>query len=604
MSARQPMGSLLGLAQQIWELFDSAQKRSCVVVVAISIVAACLTLAGVAGVAPFFAVLSDPTVVDRTAALTWLQRALAIETSGELLVWLGIGFVALLLLANLANFLSLLAIGRFSQAVGARLHSLLFDEYLQRGLDFHAGSNSALLATRVVHDVSRTVGGVVQSGLTLCAGAASIALIIAAVVIVDPLVAVVAAALLSVSYVVIYALVRRRLIRNGAVVTDHWQRRAQLIAESFAAIKDVMVHRTQRELAARVARHSAAIATAHASSPAIAAAPRYVLECVTGAGLVAAALWIYGRVGAGQWVTHLAFFSFAAYRLLPAIQQVFAAVARIHSERTAFDGIAEDLRRARERAVSEIPRAPQHDEWRGRPRRAIRLIDVSYRHSADRCGGVAGVSLEIPAGTLAAFVGPNGSGKTTLAELILGLRTPDSGRIEIDGIELEDRNAAAWLDTVAYVPQQIALVDGTVAQNIAFGVAARDLDLERVRRAARAAQLAPVIAALPSGFETLIGENGARLSGGQRQRLGLARALYRGASLLVVDEGTNALDELTETEIMTLLGAMRGECTIVVIGHRPSALAGCDVTFELDAGRLVGRTVRAAAAKPREAGCR
>ena len=153
----------------------------------ISIIAACLTLVGVAGVAPFFAVLADPTVIDRSAALAWLREALASETPQGFRVWLGVGFVALLSLANLANLLALFSIGRFAQRVGARMHSLLFEEYLHRDLRFHASSNGTALATRVVHDVNRTVGGVIQSGLTLCASAASMALIAAAVVVVDPL---------------------------------------------------------------------------------------------------------------------------------------------------------------------------------------------------------------------------------------------------------------------------------------------------------------------------------------------------------------------------------------------------------------------------------
>jgi HlyD family secretion protein len=590
---------LLALTRQLWELLDDAQRRTCIFVVLTTVVAACLTLAGVAGVAPFFAVLSDPAFVDRNSTLAWLRDALAIETSEAMLASLGVGFVVLLFVANFTNFIALLAIGRFSQSVGARMHSLLFDEYLSRDLDFHAGSNSAVLATRVVHDVTRTVGGIVQSGLTLCASAASIALITAAVVFVDPLVAAVAVALFGASYVLIYALVRDRLRRNGKIVTEHWKARAKVIVESFAAIKDVIVHRAQPSLAARVAHHSTAIAAAHASAPAIAAAPKYVLECLTGAGLVTAALWVYGRVGADQWMTHLAFLGLAAYRLLPAIQQAFTAIARINAERAAFDGIAGDLRSARRRASGPRPPAARGDAWRGRPRTAIRLVDVSYRHSTRRPGGISGVSLEIPAGTLAAFVGPNGSGKTTLAELLLGLRVPHAGRIEVDGIELGAANRDAWLDTVAYVPQQIALLDGTLAQNIAFCVEAREVDHQRVREAARSAQLEPVLAALPSGFATVIGENGAQLSGGQRQRVGLARALYRRASLLIVDEGTNALDALSETEIMTLLRAMCGECTIIVIGHRPSALAACDLTFELDGGRLM-RTSERAGAQPRE----
>ena len=580
--------SVIDLALRIWRLFDPAQKRECLFVVLISIVSACVTLAGIAGIAPFFAVLADPTVIDRSPLLAWLQQALSIQTPQGLLVGLGVAFMALLLLTNVTDYVALRSIGRFFEGVGARLHTLLFDEYLHRDLAYHRRSNSAALTTRVVLDVNRTVSGVIQGGLTIIGGVVSIVLIVGAVVVVNPVVAAVAALLLGASYTFIYALVRRRLIRNGAVVTRHSRMRAKVIAESFAAIEEVILFRGQRDLTARVARHSAALAAAQAGTPAIAASPKYVLECVTGAGLVAAAIWIYGRAGASNWLPQLAFLGLAAYRLLPAFQRVFAGFARIRADRAGFDNIADDLDRARRRAAGLRP-AVNGGAWRGRPQRSVRLVDVSYRHSPERAGGVGNVSLEIPAGTLVGLVGPNGAGKTTLAGIILGLLRPDTGYVEIDGETLDDGNRDSWLDTVAHVPQQIVLLDATIAENVAFGIGPGEVDLERVREAVNGARLGPVIVTMPDGLATVIGENGLRLSGGQRQRLGIARALYRRPSLLVMDEATNALDAPAEAEIVALLGALRGSCTVILIAHQPSTLADCDLSFELDGGRLVGR---------------
>lgn len=414
----------------------------------------------------------------------------------------------------------------------------------------------------------------------------SIVLIVGAVVVLNPVIALAAIVLLGASYAAVYTLVRHRLIRNGAVITEHSRLRAKVIAESFAAIEDVILYCGQREPVVRVARHSAALAAAQADTPAIAASPRYVLECVTGAGLVAAALWIHGRAGAGQWLTQLAFLGFAAYRLLPAFQRVFAAYARLRSERAAFDGIADDLRRARLRAAA--PPAIAGGGWRGRPRRSIRLVDVSYRHSPERAGGVSNVSLEIPAGALVGLTGSNGGGKSTLARIVLGLLRPQTGRVEIDGETLDDTNRDSWRSTIAHVPQRIVLLDATIAENIAFGVSPPEIDHDRVAEAANRALLSPVVAALPGGLAATIGENGVQLSGGQRQRLAIARALYRRPSLLVMDEATNALDAPTEMEMMALLRDLRGSCTVILIAHRASVLAACDVSFELDGGRFVG----------------
>ncbi len=579
--------SLRQLARRIWQLLDAAQKRECVYALLISIAAGGFTVAGVAGIAPFLATLADPAVVQRNGLLAWTQRALGAPPLDDLLVWLGLGFVALLVVANVVNLLAMHAVGRFSHRVGASFHALLFDEYLRRSVSFHARSNSDVLATQVVQDVNRTVSGVIQSGLTVVTGVCAIGLIAAAVVVIDPLVALGAALTLGLSYTVIYVLVRRRLARDGVMTVRLWGERAKTIAEGFEAIKDVAVFRAREEMAARVASQSFAIAAAHARAGLIASSPRYALECVTAAGLVAAALWIYRGAGPGQWITHLALLGLAAYRLLPPIQQVFAANARIRSDAPAFERIADDLLRARRRPSARSgDRAAR--EWASRPRREIRLTGVSYRHVPEREGGVREVSLRIQAGTFVGLAGPNGSGKTTLADLLLGVLVPDAGEIHVDGVPLDELNRDLWLTTVAHVPQHIVLLDASVAQNVAFGAPPAAIDETRVREALCGARLEAAIDSLPHGLATLVGQNGVLLSGGQRQRLAIARALYRRASLLVLDEITSALDVSTEAEIVSLLCDLRGRCTIVLIAHRPSSLQRCDELFELDDGRLVG----------------
>jgi ABC-type multidrug transport system fused ATPase/permease subunit len=586
MNERSP--SLLRLAQRVWTLFDRAQKRECVRALLLSIAAGCTTVAGVAGIAPFLAALAEPSVVQRNAALAWLQNKLDAPSLADFIVLLGLGFVVLLVFANVVNLLAARAINRFGQRAGACFHALLFEEYLRRDLTFHARTNSDVLATQVVNDVNRTVGGVIHSGLTLITSLFAISLIAAAVIVIDPLVALGAALVLGASYGLIYFVVRRRLVRDGAMTAQLWSMRAKVIAESFESIKDIIIFRAHEEVVAQVARQSDAIAAAHARVATTATSPRYVLECVTAAGLVFSALWIYRSAGPGQWLTHLALLGLAAYRLLPPIQQAFAAVARIRTDAAAFERIADDLRHARA-LPRPAPAPPAAREWASRPLREIRLIGVSYRHAPERDSGISDVSLRIRAGTFVGLAGANGSGKTTLADVILGLLVPDGGEVQVDGVALDERNRKHWLTAVAHVPQNIVLLDATVARNVAFGSANVEIDSERVKDALRDARLQSAIDELPHGIETMIGQNGAHLSGGQRQRLGIARALYRRAPLLVLDEATSALDTAAEAEIIALLRGLRGRCTILLIAHRPSSLQDCDEVFELDGGRLVGR---------------
>jgi ABC-type bacteriocin/lantibiotic exporter with double-glycine peptidase domain len=184
-------------------------------------------------------------------------------------------------------------------------------------------------------------------------------------------------------------------------------------------------------------------------------------------------------------------------------------------------------------------------------------------------------------------MGANGSGKTTLVDMLAGLLTPQSGRVEVDGIVLDPTTRGAWQATIAYVPQQVFLFDATIAENIALGVLPAQIDRERLEMAVRMARLADCVASFPNGLDDTLGERGCRLSGGQRQRLGIARALYRDASVLILDEATSSLDNAAEDEIVDMLEGLRPSRTLILIAHRPSALRHCEVIHELKEGRIV-----------------
>jgi ABC-type bacteriocin/lantibiotic exporter with double-glycine peptidase domain len=262
---------------------------------------------------------------------------------------------------------------------------------------------------------------------------------------------------------------------------------------------------------------------------------------------------------------------------------------RIRADRGAFDLIAPDLRLTRAArsydGANEVRRLPD-SWWQQRPRDEIRIKDVSFQYAPDPRWALESVNLRIAARSTVGIVGANGSGKTTLMDLMAGLLLPTKGELQVDGVPLNVADRAAWHARIAYVPQNIFLLDSSIAQNIAFGVLQNAIDRRRMVEAARVAQLEDLIASLPEGYEHPVGERGIRLSGGQRQRIGIARALYKEATVLLMDEATSALDGLTEAELMVALGRLRGRCTIVLIAQRMSAVRSCDIIFELENGRI------------------
>jgi HlyD family secretion protein len=285
----------------------------------------------------------------------------------------------------------------------------------------------------------------------------------------------------------------------------------------------------------------------------------------------------------------LGFLGFAAYRLLPSVQQAFVAIARIRAHRAAFANIAADLRLGLAAVRPPEPEETLLAEWRGRPSSCVALREISFRYSDHTPLVLDRASAELAAGRITGLVGQNGAGKSTLADLLLGLLRPTCGNIVVDGVTLGEREVPAWRATVAYVPQQIVLLDATLVENIAFAVPAGEIDPDRVHAAARAARLDALIAGHPDGLDQRLGERGVHLSAGQRQRVGIARALYHGASMLVLDEATSALDAATERDLIATLRALRGEVTVVIIAHHESTLRVCDEIYELAGGALLAR---------------
>jgi len=562
------------------------QRRALIAMQLVSLAVAVSAVTGIAAIAPFFAVLGEPALIARNAWLRWLYRAGGFSSEHSLLVALGLAFIAIVLVANLIGALGAWAMHRLALRIGTELQTTLFDWYLSRPYAFHARTPSTTLLNRVVYETTRVTYGVLENAFALVTSLVTAALIIVSIFIADAAAALVVVGALAGGYALIYLFVRERLLRSGQAQSRLAIEQARIASESFGAIKEISVLHVESFFSAAFARASHELLRAAAHARIVAASPRHLMECVAAAGLVSLALLLgAGAGGIGPWLGPLTFLAFAAFRLLPTLQQAFAALVRIRADRAALDLIGPDVRRAHT-ARRRHPAGPGADAWSERPRREIRLSGVWYRYDAERAFALREVSLAIPARATVGIVGANGSGKSTLVDLVAGLISPTRGAVVVDDCPLDDDNRAAWQARIAYVPQSIFLLDASIARNIALGVAA--VDERRLREAARLAQLDELLAALPHGYDERIGERGVALSGGERQRVGIARALYREAAVLLLDEATAALDSLTEQELVATLARLHGSYTIVLIAHRMSTVRACDIIFELEGGRIAG----------------
>ena len=574
------------LLTEVWGVLTPRQRRWTVWAQVLSIVMAFSTVVGIASISPFFSVLGDPELINRTRALHWLYANLEFPSRRSFEVGLGLGFMAIVLIANLINAVGSFAMIRLSWKISTELKSTLFREYLCRPYLFHAKTHSAVLFNNIIFKTSLVTNSILQNGFSFVTNAITAMFIILSVVILKSTTGAAIVLALACGYILIYLFVRNRLLHAGQAQARLSAEQTKIVNESLGAVKEILVLRNQNFFRNKFEQSSNAFARAATHTQMVSQSPKQIMECVAVVGLVLVTLLAGGRDnGVGPWLGQLTFLGFAAYRLLPALQQSFSAVVGIRSNQAGFASIAPDLRIARN--TTRFDNAPD-ESWRQRPRQEIRLDRVSFAYQPDRPAAVE-VSLRIPACAAVGLVGANGSGKTTLIDIIAGLLTPTGGRLEVDGIVIDETNRESWQSRIAYVPQAVFLMDATIAQNIALGISDGSIDRDRLIAAAKHAQLDEFVSTLPAGYDHLVGERGMRLSGGQRQRIGIARALYTEATVLILDEATNALDGLTEQELMTTLLGLRGRYTVILIAHRLSSVRACDLIFELENGKVIGQ---------------
>lgn len=574
------------LLRTLWEIMSRAQRRLLLGAQAVSLLMAINTVIGIASIGPFFAVLGNPQLIERNVLLHWAYQHAGFDSYRRFVIALGLAFVGMAAVSSAVNLAGSVAINRLALAIGDDLQICLFGEYLSRPYLFHARADRAELFNNVIYETARVSNGILHNIFTLTTGCITSLFIIASILVVDPVLDAAMLALLGGGYAVIYLTVRHRLLRWGRVHSCQAVEQGKVVNESFAAIRQIIAQQAQHSFRDRFELASKAVSGTVIRTHLVGQSPKNIMECVAISGLVGIALLMSASPeGIAPALGKLSFLGFAAYRLLPTLQQIFAALVRIRADTAGFAVIAPDLRRARIASRRAGVIAGRHGEIRCH--RQIELVDASFRYADDRPPAVRNITLGVQARSVVGLVGPNGSGKTTVMDLLAGLLEPTSGELRIDGVALDTRGRTAWRSQIAYVPQEVPLLDASVAANIAFGMRDADIDPQRMLRAARLALLDDLVMTLPGRYNFRIGERGVALSGGQRQRLGIARALYQQASVLLLDEATNELDGLTEIELLATLARLHGQYTMILIAHRLSTVRSCDKVYEFEDGAVV-----------------
>ena len=433
--------------------------------------------------------------------------------------------------------------------------------------------------------IGAAVAGFIVPITLIPAAITTFVLVLAVLVINDPLTAVIAFAYLGGIAVLVNLVVTKRALAAGQVNRDYSYMTANLMTEMVDALKELSLRGRLPQMVDLVTSYRRKSVNARRIGSFLGIMSTFAFEIGLIGGVVIIGATSYLTSGLAGAAASVALFAATGFRLIPAINSIHAGFVQANATLPIVNDVLGDLvgaeRSARQTAVlvdtAELPEQP----------RALSLVDVGFRYPGTTSDVLRGLNLEVPFGSSLGIVGPSGAGKSTLIDLLLGLSIPTSGSIDIDGRPLRDV-LLNWRTRVGYVPQRVALFDGTIAQNVAL-TWEDDFDVDRVVVALERAQLRDLVGSRANGINERIGERGVSLSGGQQQRLGIARALYSDPLVLVLDEATSSLDTKTEDSVTQAIRGLLGELTLVSVAHRLSTIKDYDRICYLDDGRVLGQ---------------
>ncbi len=572
----QPISRLL---PRLWRHINPRRRHQFGLLIILMIFASFAEILSIGAVLPFLGVLTAPERVYGHPFAQPLVQALGIRSPEEMLLPLTLVFGFAALVAGVMRLMLLWASTRLSFATGADLSSDIYRRTLYQPYAVHVARNSS----EVINGISGKANGVIYSiivpVLTLLSASVMLTAILVAMLSVDAVVALSAFGGFGLIYALIIRLTRKRLIRDSQLMAHESTQVIKSLQEGLGGIRDVLIDGSQSVYCQIYRNADHPLRRAQGNSLFISSSPRYGMEAL-GMLLIAGLAYALAQQpdGIAQAIPVLGALALGAQRLLPVLQQAYGAWSGIRSGQASLQDALDLLDQplpdyAEEFGVKALPFV-----------HSIGLRQLSFRYSTQTPWVLKDLDLLIHKGSRVGFIGTTGSGKSTLLDIVMGLLYPTEGALEVDGRPVTAANGRCWQAHIAHVPQAIFLADSTIEENIAFGQPWDQINHERVRQAARQAQIAEIIETWPQKYQTFVGERGIRLSGGQRQRIGIARALYKQADVIIFDEATSALDNETEQAVMQAIEGLSETLTILIIAHRLTTLKNCSLIVELADG--------------------
>jgi ABC-type multidrug transport system fused ATPase/permease subunit len=566
---------------EVSKVVSGRRKIHFALTLAAIVTSAVFEIISLSAVVPFLSVLSSPQAFMESSSARRFAPLLGITDSVQAVTVVCVSFAVVTVVSAATRTAAIIVNSKFTLALGADLSRIVFERTLHQSYALHAGQNSAVVIANVTQNVNAFVNGILSPSIQFLTSMLTVVAIIMTLFLINWWVALTASIVFGGAYFSISRLNKSRFAKNSSIVVAAQDEVIKVLQEGLGGIRDVIIDGNQDFYTRTYSTADGRLRTALNDGYIRSATPKYILDAVGMLMICTVALVLStGESKLLGAVPVLGVLAMGAQRMLPSMQSAFGSysliVGSIHGLNRLVDGLTAEQS---PKPTSEVTACGVVNK--------VDFVLVEFRYASDAPLVLCKLSFEIQRGERIGIIGATGSGKSTTMDLLLGLLQPTSGQILIDGEPLVGDKVFAWQKSLSHVPQVIYLADASIAENIAFGLPKDKIDIDQVHKAARLAQIAEHIESLDAGYDTFVGERGIRLSGGQRQRIGIARALYKNATVLVFDEATSALDDETEAELMQAIDGLSKDLTVIMIAHRLSTVRRCDKILKLHKGKLV-----------------
>ena len=572
------------LISNLFNLLSPNQRKRFYVLQLLVILMTIVEILGVASIIPFMALVGDMTQLQQDTFIAKFYQMSGINSESQFVFVLGICVLIMLFISMVISVFTVWGLSMFANKIGTEIADRLYAHYLNQDWLFHASGSSAQLTKKIATETMRVTGAVLVPLMQLNSKVILSLLMSISIFVYDPKVAAIGLSIFAISYFFLFKGVRNRLNKNGIAISEVNEERFRLMNEGFGGIKDVLLMGRDNDFIDRFNKTGKTLAYSQGINAALAQAPRYFVELLAFGSMISLILYLIASHNGnlGMILPIISVYAIGTIKLLPAFQQIYSSIAIIRANIPAFESIQQDLYDSLIRAET----SKKVEKSYLYPKKEISLEKVRFTYPNKKDPALDGLSISIPINSVIGIVGPSGSGKSTLIDILLGLIEPDQGKLKIDNKIIDIKNCRSWQNTIGFVAQSIFLSEGSIAENVAFGIPNNEIDYKQVEYALKLAHLTELTKSLKEGIHTKVGERGIQLSGGQRQRIGIARALYHKAEVLVFDEATSSLDGITEKMIMEAIHNFSGQKTIILIAHRLKTVQKCNKIFFIDNGKV------------------